>query len=79
MTEVQLDPTGSMSLRVSASMIVLVFLALCVRGWARSKVHKGILLEDMLILLAAALFYANQGTFLHGKCLQQFGPNRHHG
>lgn len=79
MTEVQLDPTGSMSLRVSASMIVLVFIALCVRGWARSKVHKGILLEDMLILLAAALFYANQGTFLYGKCLHYFDPNRHHG
>ncbi|KAJ5655996.1 hypothetical protein N7507_007946 [Penicillium longicatenatum] len=67
MSEVQLGPTGSMSLRVSASMILLVFISLCLRVWARSKVRKGILPEDMLIFLAAAMFYANQGTFLHGN------------
>jgi hypothetical protein len=48
-------------------MILLVFISLCLRVWARSKVRKGILPEDMLIFLAAAMFYANQGTFLHGK------------
>ncbi|KAJ5637755.1 hypothetical protein N7490_007634 [Penicillium lividum] len=65
MAEVKLGPTGTMSLRVSVSMILLVFIALCLRLWARGRVHKGILPEDMLILLAAALFYANQGVFLY--------------
>ncbi|KAJ5935088.1 hypothetical protein N7466_004635 [Penicillium verhagenii] len=65
MTETQLDPTGAMSLRVSASMITLVFISLCLRAWARSKVRKGVLMEDILIVLAAVLFYANQGVFLY--------------
>lgn len=66
MTGVTVQPSGAMSKRVSASMMTLVLVALCLRTWSRLKTHWHFLVEDLLILLAAALFYAEQGLYLYG-------------
>lgn len=65
MTVVPLQPGGEEALRVSASMITLVFIALILRFIARFKARAGFLLEDGLALLAAAFFYVDQGLFLY--------------
>ncbi|KAM3070740.1 hypothetical protein ACMFMF_008188 [Clarireedia jacksonii] len=65
MTVVPLQPSGKEALRVSASMITLVFVVLIFRFIARVKVRAGFHLEDGLVLLAAALFYVDQGLFLY--------------
>lgn len=67
MTGVSLQPSGAMSLRVSASMMTLVLLALMLRAWARLKSHRKVLIEDVLIIFAAVLFYTDQGLFLYGE------------
>lgn len=67
MTGVPIQPSGAMSLRVSASMMTLVMLALMLRAWARLKSHRKVLIEDILIIFAAMLFYADQGLFLYGE------------
>ncbi|KAJ5094367.1 hypothetical protein N7456_010228 [Penicillium angulare] len=46
-------------------MMTLVFVALVIRAWARLKSHRKVLLEDILILLAAALFYSDQAVYLY--------------
>ncbi|APA11193.1 hypothetical protein SS1G_11403 [Sclerotinia sclerotiorum 1980 UF-70] len=67
MTVVPLQPSGEEALRVSSSMITLVFIALILRFIARFKARAGFLLEDGLALLAAAFFYVDQGLFLYGE------------
>lgn len=59
--------SGATAVRLSSAMIVIVTLALTLRIWARSKVKGGLSIEDVLIALAGAVFYAYSGVFLHGK------------
>ncbi|KAE8160880.1 hypothetical protein BDV40DRAFT_301853 [Aspergillus tamarii] len=65
MAGVALQPSGAMTLRVSASMMSLVFIALIIRVWARQKTHHRLLSEEYFVLLAAAFFYSNQGIYLY--------------
>jgi uncharacterized membrane protein YhfC len=74
MIGVTLDPSAAMSLRVSASMMTLVAVALGIRVWAKCKSQVGFRLEDLLIMLAAAMFYSTEGTHLYRKCHVLFRP-----
>ncbi|KAI9742338.1 MAG: hypothetical protein M1818_003871 [Claussenomyces sp. TS43310] len=64
MTGVPLQASGHLTLRVSASMMTLVFVALVLRAFSKLQTRGGFLFEDILIILAAALFYTDQGLFL---------------
>ena len=57
-------PTGDTAIRISIAMMVVVAFALVLRIWARFKHKSTLLIEDWLILAAAALFYAYNGVLI---------------
>ncbi|KAI9046220.1 uncharacterized protein KD926_004058 [Aspergillus affinis] len=60
-------PTGDLALGLSIAMMIMVFISLPLRLFARLQIKgRAWCLDDALILVAAAAFYAEQTVFLLG-------------
>lgn len=62
-----LKPSGETNLRVCASMMVLVTIALLLRMLAKLGGKSGVYIEDWLIFVSTSLFYAYNGLVLEGE------------
>ncbi|KAK1140309.1 hypothetical protein N8T08_010512 [Aspergillus melleus] len=61
------QPTGDLGLGLSTAMMILVFISLLLRLYARYQTKAvTCALHDVLIVAAAATFYAEQAAFLQG-------------